>query len=101
MRPLAVLLLGLLVLGPAMGGCLDGLGLGGLSRPNYAVSRTPLETAGWNTDSTFTVQVQQDAPVEVRIEADPSGAGTPLSKTGFSNATTPVTLDLPDGTWTV
>ena len=102
MRNLAVLLLGLLALGPAMGGCLENLGLGGLSRPDYAVSRTPLETDdGWNTDSSFIVQVQQDEPVEVRIEADPKGAGTPLVKTGFSNATTPVTLDVPDGTWTV
>ena len=101
MRPLAVLLVGLLVLGPGLGGCLDSLGLGGLSKPNYAVSRTPLQTSGWNTDSTFTVQVQQEEMVEVRIEADPSRGGAPLVRTGLSNATTSVSLDLPDGTWTV
>ena len=100
MRPRALLLLGLFVIGPAMGGCLEDLGLG-LSRPDYAVSRTPLETSGWNTDSTFIVQVQQDEPVEVRIEADPAGSGTRLVQSGSSNATTPVTLDIPDGTWTV
>ncbi|HJQ92708.1 MAG TPA: transglutaminase-like domain-containing protein [Candidatus Thermoplasmatota archaeon] len=101
MRPLALLMMGLLVLGPATGGCLEDLGLGGLARPDYAVSRTPVQTEGWNTDSTFTVQVKQDQPVEVRIEADPAGARPALATSGFSNATTPIHLEIPDGTWTI
>ncbi|HUR25821.1 MAG TPA: transglutaminase domain-containing protein [Candidatus Thermoplasmatota archaeon] len=101
MRPFVLLALAVLVLGPALGGCLDQIGLGGLSRPDYAVSRTPLETTGWNTESTFTVQVQQAVYVEVRIEAEPKGGGAPLVKIEASNATTPVSLDIPDGTWTV
>lgn len=90
-----------LLLAPAMGGCLDQLGLGGLGRPDYRVSRTPLSTTEWNTDGTFTVQVQQQVPVEVRIEAIPAGGGAALGKTGLSNLTLKVELAIPDGTWTV
>lgn len=104
MRPPATAILGLLLLmAPATGGCLDQLGLGQLSRPDLRVSRTPLleGSEGWNTDASFTVQVLEPTPVEVRIEAVPSDGGSALSTSGFSDADNAVTLDLPDGTWTV
>jgi hypothetical protein len=102
MRPSALAFLAFLLVGlPAMGGCLDQMGFGGLSRPNYSVSRTPLAESDWNTDGSFTVQVRQAELVEVRIEATPSDGGRVLTKSGLSNATEEVTLDLPDGTWTV
>ena len=100
-RPTAALVLGLVLLS-ALGGCLDRFGLGALTRPNYPVSRTALKTTdGWNTDSTFVVEVLQAAPVAVTIEARPDDGGAPLGAQGTSNATTPVTLQIPDGTWTV
>lgn len=97
----AVLALGCLFPVLALSGCLDPSGFGGLSRPDYSVSRTPLAERGWNTDSTFFVQVQQEAFVEVRIEAAPDGGGPAMGTAGPSNATTPVSFTLPDGTWTV
>ena len=97
----AVLALGCLFPLLAISGCLDPSGFGGLSRPDYSVSRTPLAERGWNTDSTFLVQVQQQAFVEVRIEATPEDGGAPVGTAGVSNATTPVSFTLPDGSWTV
>lgn len=86
-----------LLLALPLAGCLD---LGGLGRPNYAVSRTPLTPNAWTTESRFTVQVMQAQPVEVRIEAK-SPDGAPLATSGLSDDSTPVSMDLPDGTWTV
>src|SRR5688572_5560387 len=101
MRPQAVAFLGLLlVVAPMTGGCLDQL-IGGLGRPDHRVSRTPLDEEGWTTDSTFTVQVLEDVPVEVRIVAEPLDGGAALERSGLSDASTPVTLDIPDGTWNV
>lgn len=100
MRPTAVLLLAIM-LAPALGGCLEQIGLGGLTRPDYRVSRTPLDTTEWNTDSSFTVQVLQVEPVEVRIELIPLSGGSPIIETGLSDATTLVAITIPDGTWTV
>lgn len=81
-------------------GCLD---FGGLGAPDYPVSRTPLKSNEWMTDSRFTVQVMQAEAVEVRIEAKPAeGSGlAPLATSGLSNANDAVSIDLPDGTWTV
>ncbi|MFA5943665.1 MAG: transglutaminase-like domain-containing protein [Candidatus Thermoplasmatota archaeon] len=90
-----------ILMAPALGGCLEQLGLGGLTRPDYRVSRTVLEPGGWMTDSAFTVQIQQEVPVEVRIEATSLDGARPRSRTGLSNLTMPVTMDIPDGTWTV
>jgi hypothetical protein len=100
MRPLALLALTVL-LAPAFGGCLDQIGLGGLARPDYRVSRTAIDTEGWNTDSVFTVQVQQLEPVQVLIEAVPSGSGDPLVRSGPSNSTIRLEMTIPDGTWTI
>src|SRR5689334_18823930 len=87
MRPRVLALLGLTVfLAPAMGGCLDQLGLGGLGRPDYHVSRTPLSSTDWTTDSSFVVQVQQLEPVEVVIEAVPTDGGATVTESGLSNA---------------
>lgn len=98
-RAAATLLLAFLAT-PALGGCLDFLD--GLNRPDYAVSRTPLQPAPlWNTDPEFTVQVQQAEPVEVRIEAVPATGGQTLTASGLSDPAHPVTLTIPDGTWDV
>jgi hypothetical protein len=55
------------------------------------------------TDSRFTVQVMQAEAVEVRIEAKPpEGSGqSPLQTSGLSDQDEAVSMDLPDGTWTV
>jgi transglutaminase-like putative cysteine protease len=89
-----------LLLAVPLSGCLDQLGLGGLGRPDHAVSRTPLEPGTWTTESRFTVQVMEAQPIEVRIEASPP-QGEALVTSGFSDQETPVSMDLPDGTWTV
>ena len=89
------------LLAPALGGCLDQIGLGGLARPDYRVSRTPVDERGWNTDSVFTVQVQQVAPLQVLIEAVPADGSNPIRRSGPSNSTTPVEMTIPDGTWTI
>ena len=102
MKSSGVLVLACVVLvAPALGGCLEQLGLGGLTRPDYRVSRTELDPGGWATESTFIVEIQQDVPVEVRIEATSLTGANPRTKTGLSNATTPLTIEIPDGTWTV
>lgn len=81
-----------------LAGCFEQLG--GIGRPDYPVSRTPLKDGEWTTDARFTVQVLQAEPVEVRIEATPA-AGEPLATSGLSDADNSVSMDLPDGTWTV
>lgn len=99
MKPPAALLLALL-LAPGLSGCLELLGLDG--RPDHAVSRTPVrEGAAWNTEGSFLVQVEEDVPVPVRIEARPEGGGRTLVAEGVSDAETPVSLAIPDGTWTI
>jgi transglutaminase-like putative cysteine protease len=96
LRALPVLLA--LALAVPLSGCFDFSSLG---RPNYSVSRTPLKPNDWTTDSKFTVQVMQAEPVEVRIEAKPADGSTPLATAGASDAEQQVSMDLPDGTWTV
>ena len=98
--PLALTAVALLFIS-AMGGCLDQSGFGRISRPDYDVSRTPLQESAWHTDGTFIVQIQQEGLVEVRIEAVPEDGGSGLAVSGLSNATTPVSLEIPDGTWEV
>jgi hypothetical protein len=100
MRPVVLLALTVL-LAPTLGGCLEQIGLGGLARPDYRVSRTPVDTTGWNTDSLFTVQVQQVEPVQVLIEAVPDDGSNPIMLAGPSNDTVPLELTIPDGTWTI
>lgn len=99
MRGLALALVALAVL-PGLTGCMDFLE--GVTRPDYPVSRTPVATGAgaWNTDGLFVVQVDQLEPVEVRIEAT-SASGGLLLESGFSDAETPITLQIPDGTWTI
>ena len=100
-RALPLALLAVLA-APALGGCLDRLGLGDLARPNYAVSRTALNTTeGWNRDGTFIVQVLQETPVAVHIDVTSHDGTAPLAQDGMSDAQTPVTMQIPDGTWDV
>lgn len=96
----SALLLALLAVTPALAGCTD---LFGGMRPDYPVARTAVVTGpgAWNTDGQFTVQVNQAEPLEVVIEAKPVPDGLPISKSGFSDLDTPVTLDIPDGTWII
>src|SRR5205807_1472166 len=92
-------LLAALLAAPCLAGCLAPFGLGG---PAYRVERTLLATGdAWNRDGHFTVRVLEAQAVRVDIEARPP-VGQVLRASGLSNATLPpVTLDLPDGTWTV
>jgi hypothetical protein len=99
MRGPALALVALALL-PGLAGCMDFLE--GVTRPDYPVSRTPVATGtgAWNTDGVFVVQVDQAEPLQVRIEATPPN-GAALVETGFSDLDTPVTMDVPDGTWTI
>src|SRR5688572_2301085 len=93
----------LLALAAAMAGCLDWLPQGLEPRPDYAVARTPVLTGpgAWNKDSTFVVQVNEPQPLQVDIVADPAGPGAPLTASGLSSGGSSVSLEIPDGTWTI
>lgn len=86
-----------------LAGCLDFLPDSIQPRPDYAVARTAVRTGpgDWNTDSTFVVQVSETEPLEVVITATPDDGGAPLAERGFSDAQRSVTLEIPDGTWTI
>lgn len=101
MNRLAAVAIVALFLATGAGGCLEQLGLGALGRPDYPVARTAVLEDGWNTESTFTVQVEQVEPVNVRIEARPADGGIPRSAEGLSDVATPIQLEIPDGTWTI
>jgi hypothetical protein len=88
-----------LLVAPALSGCTDFFDR--LNRPDYDVSRTQLAgPEGWNRVPTFSVEVNVSTPVAVRIVATPPG-DLPLATSGFSAMGQRVSLDLPDGTWTV
>jgi transglutaminase-like putative cysteine protease len=99
----ATLLLLALLAAPALSGCLQGLGSKLARHPDYAVSRTEVQTGPgtWNTEGTFTVQVNQVEPVLVSIEAEPVPSGVARSIDGLANDTLQVVLAIPDGTWTI
>lgn len=78
-------------------GCLDLLGGG----RDHAVSRTPVDTDGWNTGGLFSVQVREPRPVPVRITATASDGRVERAEGDSSESLPPVELAIPDGTWTI
>lgn len=103
-RAFRALVLAALAAAPfGLAGCLDFLPDGLQPRPDYAVARTDVQTdpGTWNRQSTFLVQVNEAQPLEVVITATPEGGGAPLSTRGFAQTGTSVSLEIPDGTWSI
>lgn len=99
--PVRPLLVVLLLLAPAFSGCaaLEGF-IDDVRRPDIPVSRTPLESGAWNTQTRFLVFVDQPGGADVTIRATGED-GQVLEAAGVATSDEPVFVDLTDGTWTV
>lgn len=85
------------LLATSLSGCLDFLDPG-LDHP---VSRTPVDTEGWNTGGVMSVHVRTEQAYPVVITATGAGGRTERAEGLSSEQLGPVQLAIPDGTWTV
>lgn len=81
----------------SLSGCLDFLDPG-LDHP---VSRTPIDTVGWNTGGVMSVHVRTEQAYPVVITATATTGRVERAEGLSSEELGPVQLAIPDGTWTV